>query len=83
MLGTDRPNIKTYNKRGGGILTYVKEEYKIKQQNNSLSYPEKVQSIQFEISKQFIKPILFIALYRVSDTPTRFIEEFESEITNN
>jgi hypothetical protein len=82
MLRTDRPNIRTYNKRGGGILTYVKEEYKIKQ-NNSFSYPEKVQSIQFDISKQFIKPILFIALYRVSETPTRFIEELESEITNN
>jgi hypothetical protein len=56
MLRTDRPNIKTYNKRGGGVLTYVTEEYKIKQQNNSFSYSEKVQSIQFELSKQFIKP---------------------------
>jgi hypothetical protein len=83
MLRVDRPNIKTYNKGGGGVLAYVKDDYTIKKQDNSFSHPEKVQSIQFKISKEYIKPILIIALYRVSDTPARFIDELENEITNN
>jgi hypothetical protein len=83
MLRADRPNIKTYNKRGGGVLTYVKEEYTIIKQNNSFSHSVKVQSIQFTISKQYIKPILIMALYRVSDTPARFIDELENEININ
>jgi hypothetical protein len=70
-------------KRGGGVLTYVKEEYTIIKQNNSFSHSEKVQSIQFTISKQYIEPILIMTLYRLSDTPARFIDELENEININ
>jgi len=79
----DRSNIKSHNTRGGGVVIYVKSIYNIEQIANPFSLSDKVQAVKIKISKMFMKPITIIAIYRVSTTPGKFLNELSQEISRN
>jgi hypothetical protein len=83
MIRCDRPNIKTYNKRGGGVIVYIKNEYEVELKDHNFTSAEKVQAIKFNIKRQHVKSITFIAINRVSDTPQSFLKEIEEEMCNS
>jgi hypothetical protein len=79
----DRPSIKSHRTRGGGTLIYVKKEYSVQQLAHNFKYPNQVQVVKVQVSKQFMKPIVIFSVYRTSDTPNPFIEQLENEITDS
>jgi hypothetical protein len=83
LIRNDRANIKKYNSRGGGVVAYIKNEYTVDQQDNSFSSPEKLQALKFTIRKPHLKPILFMTIYRVSDTHKKFLQELDKEINQH
>jgi len=64
-------------------VIYVNISCDIVQLINPFSLQEKVQAVKVQIKKEKMKPIDILAIYRVSTTPSKFIEELETEINNN
>jgi hypothetical protein len=76
----DRPSIKSYNKRGGGILIYIRQTYEIIELSHKFSHSENVQVSKISIHKKYMKPIIILSIYRAPETPVNFLKELENEI---
>lgn len=58
----DRPNIKSYKQRGGGLLLYVKQDYTVERHNDAPS--SIIEVLHISISKPNLKNIHIILVYR-------------------
>jgi len=62
----DRPSIKTYNTRGGGILVYIEKSYTVELVPHFFTNNDKVQAIKLKITKHHMKPVIVYQLRIIS-----------------
>lgn len=79
----DRPNIKSYKQRGGGLLLYVTECFSVSKVN--VIHNTTVEILHVKLTKEFLKPIHVVIVYKPPTTTTStFIDSLKKhlEISN-
>jgi hypothetical protein len=69
IIRRDRPG----DKKGGGLLIYVKEDFEITTINSPFEPP--VESLIIELKRQFLPKITVVAIYRPEKSPSSFIDK--------
>ncbi len=79
----DRPNVKDYKQRGGGLLLYILESFNVSVVNEKNSTSAEI--LHVKLTKEFLKPIHIVLVYKPPTTAVNtFIDSLKQhlEISN-
>ena len=81
LFRLDRPNIKNWKNRGGGLLMYIREDYDV--ETTQHSFPKPIECLKLTIRPPHMKKINFHLIYRPPNSSNSSILCFENEFLNS
>lgn len=78
IVRKDRPDVKKWKERGGGLLLYVKDTFDIIECKSTFTIP--TEYLNVTINKQYLPPINLTLLYRAPTAKKCFEKELENHL---